>query len=131
MMDHQIVFPEHRGAVLLCDVYGSCVTDGHMVLFNFAPMMMSTYYDKHARCSLSTMFVNSPKDFTRKLLTNSTSASFHGKEKKHPFQLRSGTPLVMDAGQLQLYMYRVFKTHGRGWRRYTSFLHPLCHGASR
>lgn len=60
---HQLVYSEHRRALVYCDTYNSCATPGHIVLYKGSAVMMKTYcqiYDAH-HCQRKFMFVNSPR----------------------------------------------------------------------
>lgn len=55
----ELVYDEHRFAKVLCDAQGNCATKGHMVVFQDAPMMMSTYCA--GKCTERVAKVNSPR----------------------------------------------------------------------
>lgn len=65
----QLVFENHRLARVLCDVYGSCATPGHVVMYRASPMMMKNYCEM-AGCVKKVIRVNSLK-YRRALLTPS------------------------------------------------------------
>lgn len=57
----ELVFPTHRRASVLCDIYDNCATPGHMVLYQERPMMMKTYCEQTHGCSRRVKLVNSPR----------------------------------------------------------------------
>lgn len=57
---HELVFPTHRTARVLCDQNGSCATPGHVVLYKATAMMMKSYCAL-VGCTHRVMKVNSPK----------------------------------------------------------------------
>lgn len=56
---HDLVFPSHRRASVLCDQYGSCATAGHMVVYQQRSVMMASYCARFATCKRRVMLVNS------------------------------------------------------------------------
>lgn len=62
LSQHELVFPVHRRASVLCDGFENCATPGHMVLNNNEPMMMRTYCDHLPNgCKRRVKYVNSPR----------------------------------------------------------------------
>ncbi|CDF39024.1 unnamed protein product [Chondrus crispus] len=63
-LDHvarqDLVFSNHVLKAVLCDMYGSCATDGHIVEYRGHAMMMRTYCDL-VGCSKREVEVNSPR----------------------------------------------------------------------
>lgn len=59
---HELVFPVHRRASVLCDSSENCATPGHMVLFEDKPIMMRTYCQFVPQgCTRRVKYVNSPR----------------------------------------------------------------------
>lgn len=57
----ELVFEQHRRAIVLCDEAGSCATPGHMVRYKGRGMMMRSFCDIVGGCVRKRMMVNSPK----------------------------------------------------------------------
>lgn len=58
----ELLYERNRRAQVLCDSYGSCATEGHIVVFRGIPMMMSSYCVlPEVSCSRREMMVNSPR----------------------------------------------------------------------
>lgn len=59
---HQLVFPSHQHASVLCDRSGSCATSGHMVVWQGRAMMMKSYCAlQDVMCQRMVKMVNSPR----------------------------------------------------------------------
>lgn len=56
----RLVFDQHRWAHVMCDMSGSCATEGHMVRWNGRAMMMKRYCDL-VGCTRKKLLVNSPR----------------------------------------------------------------------
>lgn len=57
-----LVYRAHRRAQVLCDMQGSCATEGHMVVYRGDAMMMETYCERvDVVCRRVATVVNSPR----------------------------------------------------------------------
>lgn len=68
---HDLVYPQHVRATVLCDALHNCATPGHVVVHRGVAMRMSSYCAS-TTCRRSVMLVNSPR-FRRALLVPSHS----------------------------------------------------------
>lgn len=72
---HELVYAQHRLSEVVCDRFDSCATEGHVVVYKGAAMLMRSYCAV-VGCVTRVLEVNSPK-YRRRLSVPSNTAGLH------------------------------------------------------